>query len=83
MNFDKIDKNRSGGSIQCIFASYEQIIHLPKKFISYIEGYDMSLQYESEVTLLGCWSLEIFGNKIAEFEALVKIIKLASYFRCR
>ena len=35
------------------------------------------------MTWLGCWPLEMFGYKIAEFEALVKIIKTASYFRCR
>ena len=81
MNFDEIEKNRLGGS--AYFASYQQIIHLPKTFISYFEGYDMPLQSESKVTLLGCWPLEIFGTKIAEFEALVKVIKTASYFRCR
>ena len=43
----------------------------------------MPLQSESKVKLLGCWPLEIFGNKIAEFEALVKVIKTAFYFRCR
>ena len=42
----------------------------------------MPLQSESKVTLLGCWPFEIFGSKIAEFEALVKIIKTASFFRC-
>ena len=35
----------------------------------------MLLQSEIKVTLLGCWPLEIFGNKIAEFEAVVKIIE--------
>ena len=43
MNFDEIDKYRSRGS-------YKQILHLPKKFISYFEGYDMPLQSYSKVT---------------------------------
>ena len=42
MNFDEIDKNRSGGSAYLLHTN--KLFICPKIFVSFFEGYDVPLQ---------------------------------------